>query len=349
MAVGDGAVGVGDVGDALAVEDSHAQLRFERAGQLQIGRGRHGHGRHGARQAPGIEHAAADHVEEIDHAAPMQKLGHLQAVAVAHARFQELVARHADADDEVRAHLLARLLQHFEREARAVLEAAAVFVRALVGDRAPETVEQILKGALELEPVEPAFLGAARGLAISLHHAADVPILHGLGVGAVERLAHAAGGDRRQPRLQIPARLAADMAQLHGQLGAMAMDAVGHLLEIGNDRIVGRRDLVVLEGRRIDGHRGDAAEHGEAEPALGLLRVIELIALLRLALLGIAGRVARAHDPVAEGHALKRERLQERVVLPGHPRPPSCARHRQRGPFSARPPSATSGRCRACP
>ena len=195
-----------------------------------------------------------------------------------------------------------------------VLEAAAIAVGALVGARAQEAVEQVLERPLNLAAVEPAFLAAPRRGTVARDDALEVERLHGLGVGAVEGLAHPAGGDGRQPGVDVPARPAPDMGELAHEPRAQAVDAFGERLEVGNDAVVAGIEPVVVEREGVGGEGGDAAEHGEADAALGLLGMVELVALARHAGFGIAGAVAGAHHPVAEGDALQGEGLEQRVA-----------------------------------
>ena len=55
-------------------------------------------------------------------------------------------------------------VEDLERKAQAVLERAAVFVRAAVGQRREEAREQIAVGAVQLEHVEAGALAALRRL-----------------------------------------------------------------------------------------------------------------------------------------------------------------------------------------
>ena len=56
----------------------------------------------------------------------------------------------------------AHRLEHLQREAQAVLERAAVLVRAPVGERRDEAREQVAVGAMEFEHVEARPLAAFR-------------------------------------------------------------------------------------------------------------------------------------------------------------------------------------------
>ena len=126
------------------------------------------------------------------------------------------------------------------------------------------------------------------------------------------------GRDRGKPVLGVPLGAPAHMGELDHQLAAVPVHAVGELAEEGDHRIVGDRDLVPGRGRAVHGDRGGAAEHGEPDAAPRLLGVIELVALLRLAVPSVAGRVARGHHPISDGQALDGQRLQKRVGIGDH-------------------------------
>ncbi len=147
-----------------------------------------------------------------------------------------------------------------------------------------------------------------------------IEILHLLGDRAACRFAPGRGGHGRQPVLGIPAGAPAHMGELDHQRGAMGVDAVGEFAEIRDDAVIGDGDLVPGRGRTVHRHGGRAAEHGQADAALGLLLVIELIAQLRLALRAVGRRMAGAHDPVADRQALDRQRPKQGFEGSGHPR-----------------------------
>ncbi len=251
------------------------------------------------------------HIHEIEIAACPEALQDFQAILHGIAALQQIVAGDADAQQEIVAHGRPRLGQHLQREAHAVLEAAAIAIGAMVGRRAEELVVD-MAGEDEFAAVEIAFLAAPGRLGSIVVHPLDIKILHRLGEGVV-REARARGGEGGEPVLRIPAGAPAHMGELAHELGAMAMDPRGELLEKGNDGIIADGDLVPQGGRRIDGNGGGAAEHGEPDAALGLLLVIELIALLRLAVLAIGRRMARPHDPVADRQMLDRQGRQQSV------------------------------------
>src|SRR6185437_333572 len=71
--------------------------------------------------------------------------------------------RDADAERLVGRPRLAHRLEHFQRIAHALLDAAAVFVVALVGERRQELVDEIAVAAVHLDDVVADALGALHG------------------------------------------------------------------------------------------------------------------------------------------------------------------------------------------
>jgi hypothetical protein len=77
---------------------------------------------------------------------------------------------HADA---VRAPHVDAGVGHFQHQARAVFDRAAVGVGALVGAVLQELVEQVAVGAVDLDAVEAGQLGVFRALAVGRDDARD--------------------------------------------------------------------------------------------------------------------------------------------------------------------------------
>ncbi len=197
-------------------------------------------------------------------------------------------------------------------------KAAAVAIGARVGRRAPELVHEVPVGGGDLQPVEAALLAAARGGGEVGDDPGDVLGFHLLRDGSARRLPPWRGGDGGQPVVRVPARAPAHVGELDHQPGAVAVDALGELLKVGNDGIVGDGDLIPGRRRAVECHGGGAAEHGEPDAALRFLLVVELITLLRLAVLAVARRMACAHHPVADGETLETKRLEQRVGVGDH-------------------------------
>ena len=234
----DGARGGRQILDVVGVEDGQVGDLLGGAGEIEeLGRGK-AHVRHVDGKCRVGEHVPAHHVHEIDMAAGPETPQNLQALLHGIAAFEQVVAGDADADQEIRSCLLARLGQHFQMEAHAVLQIAAVLIGALVGEGADELIGQVA-GEDELAAVEIALPAAPRRCSVVVLHPLDVEILHRLGKGAVRRLAQRRGRNGGKPVFCIPARAPAHMGQLAHQPGAMAMQPGRELLEIGNDGIVG--------------------------------------------------------------------------------------------------------------
>ena len=253
---------------------------------------------------------AADHVDEIDQAGLRQPRRDRDAFLAREAAVPVLVAHHPDADGKVLADPLADRAQNLEAEPHAVLDRAAIGVRALVGRGRPELIDE-MPVAFELHPIEARFLHALGALGIGPDDAGDVPVLHDLREGAMRGLAHVRGGDHRQPVGLAPARAASEMRDLDHHGGALRMDIVGELFEPAHDLVL--VELDVAEGlRTVRREDGRAADHGQPDAAPGLFGVIKPVARLRHAVFGVGWLVRGRHQPVAECEMLEAERHEER-------------------------------------
>ena len=181
-------------------------------------------------------------------------------------------------------------LEDLDREAHPVVERAAVAVAALVDERRPELVDEVAVG-LELETVEAALPAAPRRLAERAHDPPDVGLLHLLGEAPVGGLADRRGRDRRQPVAVVPDRPPAQVGELDHRRRAVRVHPVGQLLEPRDDVVVAGVELAE-DRRRVRRDVRRAAEHRQGDPALRLLLVVELVAQLRLAVLGVGRLVA---------------------------------------------------------
>ena len=139
-------------------------------------------------------------------------------------------------------------LQHLEREAHAVLEAAAIAVAAVVDGGRPELVGRWLE-AISSTPSRPPPGPAGTG-GVGRDDAGDVLGLQLLGEGAVLQLADRRGGHGRQPVRHVPAGAPAHMGDLDHEGTAMGVDA-GRELQDGDDAVVADVDLA--EGRGLSG------------------------------------------------------------------------------------------------
>ena len=88
----------------------------------------------------------------------------------------------ADKQRQMRRPLAANRVHHLQRQAGAVLKAATIFIRALVGQWREKLVQQISVGGMNLDQVESGLQCPARGLPKPLNNRVDT--------GLVQRLRH---------------------------------------------------------------------------------------------------------------------------------------------------------------
>ena len=304
-----------EIRDAGGVKDGEPGLAFHGGRDVHERRARAGHARNGLGEPALVPDLPRDHVHEVAHAGVGVDLRQNEAILLIEPTLLELVTHHPEADEEVVPDPPAYLLQHLETEPGAVLQASAVLVGAPVDERGPELVDEMAVGE-ELGAVEAALLAAPRGIAERAHHPADVVAVHLLRERAMRMFAHHRGSDRRKPVLHVPQRAVAHVRDLAHDGAAVAVHALGELPEHGDDGVVADVDLAE-RGRGIRGDVRRPAEHGQREPPLGLLLVVELIAQLRVPVLDVSGRMAGAHDAILEGHVAKSERLEKTGVPAG--------------------------------
>ena len=119
-------------------------------------------------------------------------------------RARHLVERQAHRDGAGVAHLVARVRDQLLQQPRAVLERAAIFVRALIGARREEMLDHAeAMRAIEAEDVVARPLRAAVGQLVPVAQVADVLLVHGAGLHRI-----AGEGEDRQVR-SAPAALRA--------------------------------------------------------------------------------------------------------------------------------------------
>ncbi len=193
-----------------------------------------------------------------------------------------------------------------------MVKRAAVLVLALVGGGRPELIGEVAV-AFDLQAVEAGRLAALGRHRVLAHDARDVPILGGFGKGAMRGLADRARRHHRQPVALAPGGAAAQVRDLDHHGGAVLVDGVGELAEPRHDLVLVECD--VAEGlRTVRRHHRGAPEHGERDPALRLLGVVEPVALLGQAILGVGGLVRRRHQAIAQPEMLQLIGLQERIA-----------------------------------
>ena len=121
-------------------------------------------GRRQARRA-----RAAAQAEQVDRPCRREAARDLDQLVRAQPAGQALVDRHAEPDDEVVRHRGAHGFEHLAAEARAVLQAAAVLVRARVDARVEELLDQVPAERRHLAAVPAAALRARRRVGEPLH------------------------------------------------------------------------------------------------------------------------------------------------------------------------------------
>ena len=207
---------------------------------------------------------------------------------------------------------LAHRVDHPPGEAQPVVERAAIFVVAPVGGRRPEAVHQMAV-SLELDAVEARRLHPLRGSSIVGDDALDVPVLGLFGKARCAGSRTGEADEHRQPVGLVPAGAAAEMRELDHHLAVMLVAGVGKLPQPRHDLVA--IGLQIAEcGRAVARHDRRARGHRQRHAALGLFGVIEPVALLRHAVLGIGRLVAGRHDAVLQRQVLELVRLEKRVV-----------------------------------
>ena len=302
-----------DVGDAGGMEHRQADFALEGADLREPGRDGRCHAGHVVgRERRFSVHAPVDRVEKIDVAGVLEHPRDRDGVLEGEAGRIGFVDHVAEAYDEHVSDLPPDLLEHHQPQAAAVLKRAPERIRAPVRLRRQELADE-MPAAKHLDAVEPALATALGCRAVRLHHACDVVLVHLLRKAAVQRLADGGGADRRQPVRGIGLTAAAQMRNLAHERRPMGVDALRELLEVWNNLV--DADVELPENvRRVGRDVRGAPEHRERDPALGLLLVIELVALLRKTVDLQPGRMARAHNPIFQYQILDLKGLQQGVL-----------------------------------
>ena len=150
---------------------------------------------------------AAAHAEQVDRAGRREAARHLDQLVGAEPAGQALIDRHPEADDEVVGDRGAHGFQHLAAEAGAVLEAAAVLVRARVDAGVEELLDQVPAERRHLAAVPAAALQARRRVREPLHDRRDLRDgqRHGhLEVDALRKVGRRAQRNARQRRRAAP-------------------------------------------------------------------------------------------------------------------------------------------------
>ena len=214
-------------------------------------------------------------------------------------------------DDEFFTDRLAHRVDDPPSKAQAVVERAAIVIIAGIDGRRPEAVHQMAVG-FELDAVEAGRLHALGRARIVGDDALDVPVFHRLGEGAVRRLAHRRGRENGQPVGLVPPGAAAQMGDLDHHLAVVFVALVGEFAKPRDDLVtIGVK--VAEGGGTVPADDRRACRHRQRDAALRLLGMIEPVAFLRQAVLGVSRLVAGRHQPVLQGQVLQPVGLEKRV------------------------------------
>jgi hypothetical protein len=137
---------------------------------------------------------AGRNVNEID-AMLAQELGELDGFINGPAAGNPVSGGDADKERQVMRPLGANGINDGEKQADSILEAASVGIRALVGERREELMEQITVGGMNLDDIEASLEGAARSQDKSVDDGRDAGLVESLGKGVVGREGQCAGRD----------------------------------------------------------------------------------------------------------------------------------------------------------
>ena len=266
------------------------------------------------------ERASGRDVEAVDARLlePLADLdGLLERVPVAHPRIdvaQVLARADLELHVVVVAHLAPDRSNDLEREARPVLERAAVLVLPVVDRRREELRDQVAVAAVDLDPVRAGLARAARALRERVDDLVDLRVRHPLALEPVQRLPLVG---RREALLVLDPRnvaLTARERDLDDVAAVVLVDAADELA-VERDQLVAVDVRVVRHDQpaRVDGRvrRDDRPDPALREldvpvdPDLGPGTVV---------VVEPPGE-ARAEEPVLDRQVPELERLEDDVVV----------------------------------
>ena len=267
----------GNVGNPRRVKHRDRYRLLDLRHQRQKRRQRLRHARHVfLRQRELGVHAARDAVEEIDRALALQQLHDGERILGGQST-PIFVHRHAHADQEIVADIVANFLVHHQRKARPVFDTAAVFIGAPIDIRRKELADQMRAG-VRFETVQTTLVAAPRGLAEGLDDTPDVVLIDLARDAAMQGFAYRGRRQCRQPVIGGGIAAPPEVGDLAHQGGTLRVDAFGEGLQVRNHPIVVDAQLVEHRGRiGCDVRR--SAEHGQRQPALRLFLVIALVSV----------------------------------------------------------------------
>src|SRR5215467_11480083 len=168
----------------------------------------------------------------------------------------------------------------------------------------------------DVAAVVAALLEADGGGRPGVDHLAYLGLGHDVGPLAMTFFTGVGGSPQGSARVPgVPAT--ATMGNLGEAEGAVAMDGVAHLLELGHDAVVPVVDLGPVVDRGAMDARGAEHHHRAAAP-LGLLLVIADVAICEAAALSVGGAVRSGHDAILGHGVADGDGTEEMPKLGGH-------------------------------
>ena len=247
-----------------------------------------------------------DHVDLVLH-----HLDEGDALVGGQAVLLHLVAADAVVDEEVGAAGLPDGVDDHDREAGAVLEAAAETVGAVVIRRGQELAQQPAVSAVEDAHVPAGLLQDRRAVGVALDGMGDHVLVHLQHGGAVrpDKAVRTPRGAAVRVAAGIPG-----VVQLEVGYGTVLLDGVGHL---GQHVHVFLDELDVAgDALTVDLVNGSVAHGDHGAAALGLLREIaDHLLAGRTVPIGVAQHIGRGKDTVAEDDVLHPQRLKQMRIL----------------------------------
>ncbi len=233
----------------------------------------------------------------------------LEQVLLGQPAGDEVVAAVPHPDDEVVSDGLAHRPEHLVGESHPVVDAAAVFVGARVGERGEKVLEQMTAVEGNVAAVVAALLEPHRRRRPRIDDLADLGLGHHVGPLAMAFFTSVGRTPQRGPR--VPGVAApTPVGDLRQAEGAVPVHRRAHLLELRDDAVVPVVDLGPVVDRGGMNARG-AEHHHHPAAALGLLLVVAEVAVGEAAPLAVGGAVGGGDDAVLGGRVAERDGAQE--------------------------------------
>ena len=308
--------------DAPDADGGHAGLAADAGGVVDVEGGRQVD-RRDLVGVGGRDDVAARDVEHV-HSGLGCPAAELDGVLDGHAALEEVVVR-VDAHEQ--GHVVtdgrADGADAGQREAGAVLQAAAVLVRAVVDAAGEEGVRQVVVRAVELHAVVASLAGAAGGLAEAGHDLVD--LLMGDGRQREARGKRQVGGDEHL-RGAVHANGDRALPELHARRAARSVNGIDETAVPLDVAVLGEGDEHARGARRV--HARDL-DDVEGTSGLGACHVIVDEPLRDEAVLAEARPHGGHDDAVLELEAANLERAEQVVehrILLSRPAAPAYGR-----------------------